>query len=510
MDLTRPLTRLAGARPHALLAVAPAATRLRLAAERSLRERGWPEAMSPAGADLLVVCGRPGAEFAIVVDELWRQIPQPRNRLEVTDPSELDDLLDQGGGHLRDATSRRLELVRPHALDQRHAPGGAARPDSGGAHGEGVHTDANGAYGGPHAHEQHRDHSDGTLDAGGGKSDPRGEHAAPGNRTRDHGDHSGGGEQSGDDASREHSEAGEHDTPMDAGEHEMRIAAEHEGGDGHGERGGGHVGHGGGGLVAGFALASRAPDRDGLKLDRLHLPLGPVLADWPSGLVVRTVVQGDVIEDAEAFVVDAHDGPAELPFWNEPWLRASAGEQVSEGEAARRRAAALLDSLGRLLAVAGWEEAAIGTRRLRDDLLVGADSGRARPAFSRLDRRLRRSRLLRLQLAGLGTLDHNTALARGVGGPALRAGGDVWLRLRRWLDETADALVTLHSRASLEPPFEGPRGPLGGEPPSRALLDVLPELLIGCELAGARLIVASLDPDSDELVGRPAPVAVHG
>lgn len=453
MELTRPLMRFAAERPHALLAVAPGATRLRLAAERSLRERGWPEAASSADADLLVACGQPGAEFALVVDELWRQIPQPRTRLEVTDPRELDDLLDQGAANLRDATRRRLELVPRHALDQR----------SGDAHGEDAHTHRNGAH-------EHRGNSDAAT------------------------------------AHAKHEEAGEHDPHMEAGDQEMRMDA----GEPAEHAGGGHAGHGGGGLVAGFELASRAPDRDGLKLDRLHLPLGPVLADWPSGLVVRTAMQGDVIQEAEAFVIDAQQGPAGLAFWNEPWLRASAGEQVSAGGAARRRAAALLDSLGRLLAVAGWEEAAIGTRRLRDDLLVGAEPGGARQVFSRLDRRVRRSRLLRWQLAGLGSLDHDTALARGVGGPALRAGGDVWLRLLRWLDETAEAFVALDSVAALKPPFEGSRGPLGGEPPSRALLDALPGLLVGCELAGARLVVASLDPDPDELVSAAAPVAVRG
>ena len=53
----------------------------------------------------------------------------------------------------------------------------------------------------------------------------------------------------------------------------------------------------------------------------------------------------------------------------------------------------------------------------------------------------------------------------------------------------------------------GPRGRVGGPvPASRALLDVLPGLLEGAEFASARIIVAGLDPDLDEL----APVAVTG
>jgi hypothetical protein len=35
-------------------------------------------------------------------------------------------------------------------------------------------------------------------------------------------------------------------------------------------------------------------------------------------------------------------------------------------------------------------------------------------------------------------------------------------------------------------------------------------MVVGAELAAARLIVASLDPDTDELVGAPIVEAAHG
>ena len=38
-------------------------------------------------------------------------------------------------------------------------------------------------------------------------------------------------------------------------------------------------------------MADRGDDRDGLRLDQLHLPLGPVLPDWPAGLVLRVITQ---------------------------------------------------------------------------------------------------------------------------------------------------------------------------------------------------------------------------
>lgn len=55
--------------------------------------------------------------------------------------------------------------------------------------------------------------------------------------------------------------------------------------------------------------------------------------------------------------------------------------------------------------------------------------------------------------------------------------------------------------------FEPARGRWDPEhPPSPAMVAVLPELLTGVELAAARLIIASLDPDLDEL----ASAARHG
>lgn len=57
----------------------------------------------------------------------------------------------------------------------------------------------------------------------------------------------------------------------------------------------------------------------------------------------------------------------------------------------------------------------------------------------------------------------------------------------------------------------GPRGRVDGPvPPSQALLDVLPGLLEGTEFACARIIVASLDPDPDELAHVPAAGMLHG
>ena len=165
------------------------------------------------------------------------------------------------------------------------------------------------------------------------------------------------------------------------------------------------------GMPGGLPMAERGEDRDGLKLDRLHVPLGPVLPDWPAGLVVRLVLQGDVVQHAEAGAVGLAGGAGS--FWTEPWRRAAAGEPVTTGVAARRRAAAHLDSLGRFLAVAGWDDAAAAARALRDDTAGSRPVSSLEPAVRRLAARVARSRVLAWSTRGAGTLRPDEAAAAG-------------------------------------------------------------------------------------------------
>ncbi|GGZ59765.1 hypothetical protein GCM10010387_61920 [Streptomyces inusitatus] len=249
------------------------------------------------------------------------------------------------------------------------------------------------------------------------------------------------------------------------------------------------------GTVAGLPLAERAEDRDGLRLDRLHVPLGPALPDWPAGLVLRLELQGDVVRRAE---VDPMPTPAASrpAFWSEPWLKALAGEPGTSGEAARRRCAAHLDSLGRFLGVAGWSDAATRARRARDRTLGDAHGEELRPLVHPLVRRVRKSRTLRWLTAGVGELP---------GGPVA---GDAHSRLIGWLDGIEYALDAIGDRTPLaDHPLIGPRGRVDDTeaPASRTLLAALPALLAGAEFACARLVVASLDPDLDELAARRAP-----
>ncbi|SEU43779.1 hypothetical protein [Nonomuraea wenchangensis] len=315
---------------------------------------------------------------------------------------------------------------------------------------------------------------------------------------------------------------------------ESAGAHERAGGEAPRGRHSGGGGHGGGGddmdSPAGLPMAGQGPDRDGLTLDRLHVSLGPFLPDWPHGLTVRLTLQGDVVQRAEVAAPPAGGGPAAASFWTQPWARATAGERVQAGEAARRRAAAHLDSLGRFLAVAGWPAAATSARRLRDDLLGGASRESVSPRAARLARRVGGSRTLYWLTRGLGPLSAREAAAAGVAGPAARADGDVPARYRLWLTTVREDVDRLEERDPLDPArHEPPRGPLptprtpsealspprtppaelpaprtpsaalpAPAAPSVALAAVLPRLLEGAELAAARLIVASLDPDPDE------------
>ncbi|AQS66699.1 hypothetical protein [Streptomyces pactum] len=283
-----------------------------------------------------------------------------------------------------------------------------------------------------------------------------------------------------------------------------------DGGGGHGDGGGGH-GDDGMEMPGGLPMAERGEDRDGLTLDRLHVPLGPFLVDWPSGLTVRLVLQGDVIQQADLAEPTGHAGEAPAPFWAEPWLRAEAGEAVTVGEAARRRSAAHLDSLGRLLAVAGLPAEAVAARRLRDDLLAGAATAAYAPGLARFAHRVGRSRTLAWLTRGIGGLDTEEAREAGVSGPAARAGGDVTDRYRQWLTDLLGDVGRLDEPALLEPDVqESPRGHWRtGHPPSAALVALLPRLLTGTELAAARLVVAGLDPDLDELAARRREVPVR-
>ncbi|GAA1210049.1 hypothetical protein [Pseudonocardia alaniniphila] len=283
-----------------------------------------------------------------------------------------------------------------------------------------------------------------------------------------------------------HARHGEHREPLPSergtehGEHEQHEHGEHQPGSHQhaGHQQSGHHQHGGGmGMAGGLPMADVGPDRDGLMLDRLRVPLGPVLPDWPAGLVVDVVLQGDVVQEASARVLDppAHDHAALPAFWS---------DADSSVEHTRRRAARHLDALARLLGTAGWGDPAATARHLRDELLAGAPEQALRPRADALVERVRRSRMLRRMLRGVGS-----------------GAGDVTALLAARLAALPTAL------AAVDDPAHADDDP--GDTDTRTP-DELAALLVGAELAAARLIVAAVDPDTDRITVPRAGQAPHG
>lgn len=215
----------------------------------------------------------------------------------------------------------------------------------------------------------------------------------------------------------------------------------------------------------GIPLASGGPDRDGLEMDVLHLPLGPVLPHWPVGLVLTCALQGDLVTRAEGRFLDgaADGGPAPDPRGPD-------------------RAARACDRARDVLALAGWEQAATSARQTRDLLLAGADPQQGGAAVAALRDAVARSRLLRWSLRGDAVV--GTETLDGLGLPEAAA-GDAHDRLLALLDHAQDLLT-----GDLT-------GDLTGAAESVPVLSVSPaamaRLVTGLDLATARLLVAGVE-----------------
>lgn len=214
-----------------------------------------------------------------------------------------------------------------------------------------------------------------------------------------------------------------------------------------------HMGHGDMEMApGGIALAEGAEDEDGLSLDALAVPLGPVLAHWPAGLVLHLTLHGDRIVDAEAEWLAPHVG----------------GDREGDDERSGLawRAAHHCDDTARLLVTAGWESAADEARRQRDALLSSAPSPVQTGALDRLADRVDRNRTLRWALRGLTVPDaHGTEV-------------DLVTRPASWLRDARRTLV----------------GDLSPTQPQAAPVDDVAERVVGLDIASARMVVAGCAP----------------
>ncbi|MDZ4268092.1 MAG: hypothetical protein U1D00_20775, partial [Mycobacterium sp.] len=206
-------------------------------------------------------------------------------------------------------------------------------------------------------------------------------------------------------------------------------------------------------------LAEGADDRDGLEMDVLHLGLGPVLAHWPAGMRLRCVLSGDVVTDATVLLLDAELRPG------------AAGAPV---------VARQCDHLVDLFALAGWHRGAVTAQRCRDMLLDDPRDQRATGLFDRMQRSVLRSKLLRWSLRDLAPLSPDRLLAAHL--PESLA-GDTYDRLRTRLRVTAELMTN-----------ELTVNPLHADP--AALVDALPGIVVGLDVAAARLVVAGIGVDT--------------
>ena len=164
MGLSDVIARTAARNAHALVVEVPGSWRTRVMAERAVLARGWRLAVSPADADVLVVCGEPGSRLADALELVWHQMPGPRVRVEVRAYDEIDTRLDDAHAGLLDTAHHRHDAQhRPAAADllaEQHGDGGHQGMDHGGGH-EGMD------HGGGHEGMDHGGGHEG-MDHGGG------------------------------------------------------------------------------------------------------------------------------------------------------------------------------------------------------------------------------------------------------------------------------------------------------------------------------------------------------
>lgn len=195
-------------------------------------------------------------------------------------------------------------------------------------------------------------------------------------------------------------------------------------------------------MPAGLPLASEADDRDGLRLDVVHVSLGPALRLWPEGLQVELALQGDVAASVSARV----------------WAGEGDADPVSPRVAA-------LDAVARLLVLAGADRAGELAAQFRDQLFTG-EQHVAEAELAALRDSVTRAWLLRSILRRVPVLDPRTGISH-----------HVWTALGCWLDAAAAERGTAADLPSwMRPP-----------------VSALTAMLQGRELAEVRLIVAALD-----------------
>ncbi len=284
-------------------------------------------------------------------------------------------------------------------------------------------------------------------------------------------------------------------------------------------RGVGPYGQGGSGMTGGVPygrpMAGLAPDRDGLRLDRLPVTLGPWFPYLPAGLRLQLGFTGDVLSGVEVIA----PGPISSSLGNDPFARVLR-EPVSVHELELARVSSHLRGLAAAMELAGLEALAKWVRRSA----AGKPLDTSR--IDSLERRLRWTGFLRWTTGGVGKVPGDVLRAGGLGPIGRAAGisedaragiaayqelgfrpvtddsGDAAARWRVRLGEVRQSLLLAAGSGGLMAgpldAFEGPRGLVATDRrPLDALLATLPVVLDGLEWGDALTTVVSLDLGPD-------------
>ncbi|HYH33599.1 MAG TPA: hypothetical protein VD814_00460, partial [Nocardioides sp.] len=164
MDLRQALLRIAAGRPHVLIVGAVGTDRLRARVEQELGRRGWPVAIAPAEADVLVVVGSPGTELGSVIDDLWVGVPAPRARARIASDDDVVSALDRAVGVLGDLAGQRARAPGDAVTAEHSDTTPAGQEDETGSHaGHGGNAgsdpgEVDTGHGGHGEHGEHGEH----------------------------------------------------------------------------------------------------------------------------------------------------------------------------------------------------------------------------------------------------------------------------------------------------------------------------------------------------------------
>lgn len=280
-------------------------------------------------------------------------------------------------------------------------------------------------------------------------------------------------------------------------------------------RGVGPYGQGGSGMTGGVPygrpMAGLAPDRDGLRLDRLPTTVGPWFPFLPAGLRLRVGFAGDVLSGVD--VIPA-PGQSSDGLTRDPFLRALV-EPVSIAALETARARSHLRALALALEASGL--AALGRRTRR----IASGSSLDPRSIAGLTGAIRRAGFLRWSTRDVGVLprdlvvDASGPIARAAGisaderadipeyvaagfAPVTARDGDGAERWRvRLAEVSASIAIAARGRDVTVGPLakvEGPRGVISSEhPEGPSLAGLLPAVIDGMEWGDALATILSLD-----------------